>query len=160
MSDPMLCDCCGATGRRRMMMTSPEGWLWTELATNSDNPEDTLIVVVCSQECASRLWRDKPERLDSSRSVRIPARGEPARLRFEEAPEPTAYFTAVKAAHLVKLVWERERCNLPVSLEDVRMFRTRAHEVATLAELAEKDAEYACTDPACDCNGGPTVRCV
>jgi hypothetical protein len=47
------------------------------------------------------------------------------------------YFLAVKAAHLSALVMERERCNLPVSLEDVRMFRIRAHEVATLAELAE-----------------------
>jgi hypothetical protein len=137
MSDPMICDCCGAIGRRRMMMTAPEGWLWTELATNSDDPTDTLIVVVCSQECATRLWRDKPERLDASRSVRIPSRDEPPRLRPEEAPEPSPYFHAVKAAHLSALVMERERINLPVSQDDVRMFAIRAHEVATMAEMAE-----------------------
>jgi hypothetical protein len=51
--------------------------------------------------------------------------------------DQSPYFLAVKAAHLSALVMERERCNVSVSLEDVRMFRIRAHEVATMAELAE-----------------------
>lgn len=51
--------------------------------------------------------------------------------------DQSPYFLAVKAAHLSALVMERERCNVSVSLEDVRMFRLRAHEVATMAELAE-----------------------
>ena len=51
------------------------------------------------------------------------------------------YFTAVKAAMLVKLVYEQERSNRSVSLDDVRMFRIRAHEVATMAEMAEQPKE-------------------
>lgn len=68
------------------------------------------------------------------------------------------YFLAVKAAHLSALVMERERCNLPVSLEDVRMFRIRAHEVATLAELAEQSTHgQRCEHEGCPDEGRPGI---
>lgn len=62
------------------------------------------------------------------------------------------YFLAVKAAHIVKLVWEQERLNRTVTLDDMRMFRIRAHEVATMAEMAEGPVAGKRDDnPADDC---------
>lgn len=63
MSDPVKCDGCGGTGRRRMGKIAPEGWFYIE-AKDETNPGQEFIVYACSTPCRDGLWKLGPGKLD------------------------------------------------------------------------------------------------
>ena len=66
MSDPIDCDVCGRTGRRRMNALTPLGWLGVQLfispeeariATPADPNAQIYVMAVCSHTCAAAFWQ-------------------------------------------------------------------------------------------------------
>lgn len=63
MSSTVQCEACAKVGRRRAMRCAPDGWLYAEMKIQNHDTHDTedmLVVVVCSDLCASRLWHPGP----------------------------------------------------------------------------------------------------
>lgn len=63
MSNPVQCESCGKVGKRRAMRCAPDGWLYAEMKIQNHEThetEDMLVVTVCSERCASRLWMPGP----------------------------------------------------------------------------------------------------
>lgn len=72
MSESVTCDVCGKTGRRRMKQVVPEGWLFGEskidgesaLQPNGNITAETMVCMVCSEDCSKRFWRKGPGRIN------------------------------------------------------------------------------------------------
>jgi hypothetical protein len=66
MADDVQCDCCGKPGRRPRRHPCPKSWFYLE-AKDSEQPDNPIIMCVCSKECALLLWKQGPgERFDFS----------------------------------------------------------------------------------------------
>lgn len=63
MSDPFCCEVCSKVGPRRIGNCVPEGWHYAEARIDSDlpaEPDNILIVGVCSDACRDRFWKKGP----------------------------------------------------------------------------------------------------
>lgn len=68
----MKCEACGALGRRHFMRLAPENWLFLE-AKDDEDPKNTLIIAVCSKDCAGSMWKTGPgPRLDAEETLDKP----------------------------------------------------------------------------------------
>ncbi len=64
MSTPVVCDYCKAEGKITRYRMAPEGWLYlcafdSEI-TDPAEASEFVIMLACSQACASALWRPGP----------------------------------------------------------------------------------------------------
>jgi hypothetical protein len=60
MSLSVVCDSCKAPGRIRHYRVAPEGWFYLIASDPEDAPEDAIIMLACSKECALMLWQPGP----------------------------------------------------------------------------------------------------
>jgi len=62
MGDMVKCDWCGAESYKQASAYAPKGWLYAEIV-DQDEPGNTMIAIVCSEDCSRSIWRKGPGRL-------------------------------------------------------------------------------------------------
>lgn len=61
MSDDMLCEVCGRSGRRRKMKHCPDGWYYAEtLVEGPGGKQAVYVLAACSETCRNTFWRPGP----------------------------------------------------------------------------------------------------
>lgn len=65
MSDNIICEVCGIKSKR-MMNFNPEDWFYAEVS-DEDNPDNSLIVAVCSEKCKNNFWKIGSGKMDLSK---------------------------------------------------------------------------------------------
>ncbi|NUP13821.1 MAG: hypothetical protein HOW73_47910 [Polyangiaceae bacterium] len=81
----VFCERCNKHGRRPFMHPAPRGWLFLEtvLPAAGPLPNESVIVLACSTECAHALWTPGPGNRWSSAEVEAAAEPDNA-VRVEE----------------------------------------------------------------------------
>lgn len=130
MADPVTCEKCGKTGKRRMGYVAPEGWFFGSFTFDAEGdhiPGDFLIVHACSVECRDGLWTQQAghrwdaveTRINVASELKRAARVHAGRLRDEaEKLLETCYPTGEDGTTTVHSVFARILNGIAAELEE------------------------------------------